>query len=52
VHIHFHHSLRLKTTDFYQIYSTATTTVFFYDFLLTLPDEVSHVVDIFLRWVH
>ena len=36
--------LLLGTTDCHQYYIVATTTIFFYDFLLTLPDEVSHVV--------
>ena len=31
-------------SDFHQYYTIATTTIFFYDFLLTLADEVSHVV--------
>ena len=49
VRIQFHRSLWLKTSNSDQYYSTATTTVFFYDFLLTLPDEVSHAVGISLR---
>ena len=36
--------LLLRMTDYHQYYIAATTTIFFYDFLLTLPDEVSHVV--------
>jgi len=32
-----------------QYYSIATTTIFFYDFLLTLADEVSHVIGLSLR---
>jgi len=39
--------LRLKTNDSDQYYSIATITIF-YDFLLTLADEVSHVISEFL----
>jgi len=47
VRIDFHHSQSwLGTTDRVQYYALATTTIFFYDFLLTLGDEVSHVVSV------
>ena len=36
--------LRLSMNDYYQYYATAVTAVFFYDFLLTLADEVSHFI--------
>ena len=36
--------LRLRTSDFRQYYTIAATTIFFYDFLLTLADEVSRVI--------
>ena len=39
-------ALRLRTSDFGQYYTIAITTIFFYDFLLTLADEVSHVVNV------
>ena len=35
--------LRLRTNDYDQYYAIATSTIFFYDFLLTLADEVCHV---------
>ena len=34
--------------DCYQYYTIATTTIFFYDFLLTLEDEVNHVINVSL----
>ena len=43
---------RLRTNDYYQYYSIAATTIFFYDFFLTLPDEVSHVIRVSLRYVY
>jgi len=33
-------------SDSYQYYAIATTTIFFYDFLLTLADEVSYIVSV------
>ena len=39
--------LRLRTSDRDQYYTIAITTIFFYDFFLTLADEVSHIVSIF-----
>jgi len=33
----------------HQYYKVAVATVFFYDMLLTLPDEVSHVINVILR---
>jgi len=38
--------LRLRMRDWDQYYSIAATTIFFYDFLLTLGDEVSHVISV------
>jgi hypothetical protein len=35
-----------------QYHQIAATTVFFYDFFLTLPDEVSHAIGILLRQVY
>ena len=32
-----------------QYYSIATATIFFYDFILTLTDEVSHVICAFVH---
>jgi hypothetical protein len=32
-----------------QYYSIAATTILFYDFLLTLPDEVSHAIGVSIR---
>ena len=47
VRIDFHCSQpRLRTSDCDQYYAIATTTIFFYDFLLTLGDEVSYVVSV------
>ena len=47
VRIDFHHSQsRLGTSDRVQYYTFAITTIFFYDFLLTLGDEVSYVVSV------
>ena len=40
--------LRLKTSDRNQYYLIAGTTILFYDFLLTLADEVSHVIGVSL----
>ena len=42
----YHPQSRLGTSDHVQYYALATTTIFFYDFLLTLGDEVSHVVSV------
>jgi len=39
-------------SDCDQYYSIATTTIFFYDYFLTLSDEVSRVIGVFLRWVY
>ena len=39
--------MRLRTSDCGQYYTIAITTIFFYDFFLTLADEASHVVSIF-----
>jgi hypothetical protein len=36
-------------SDCDKYYTIAVTTILFYDFLLTLPDEVSHVISIALR---
>ena len=44
--------LRLRTSDCDQYYTIATFTVFFYDFLLTLADEVSHIVSFSFRYVY
>jgi len=33
-------------SDCYQYYTIATATIYFYDYFLTLSDEVSHVVSI------
>jgi len=38
--------LELRTSDRDQYYLVATTTILFYDFLLTLADEVSHVISV------
>ena len=38
--------------DYRQYYSIAATTIFFYDFFLTLADEVSHIVSISFRYTH
>ena len=47
VRIDFHCSQpRLRTTDRDQYYAIATATILFYDFLLTLGDEVSHVISV------
>jgi len=47
VRIDFHYPQpQLKTTDCDQYYAIATTTIFFYDFLLTLGDEVSRVIGV------
>ena len=35
-----------------QYYIVATATILFYDFLLTLGDEVSHVITVSLRYIH
>jgi hypothetical protein len=37
---------RLKMSDCDQYYTLAATTICFYDFLLTLGDEVSHVIGV------
>ena len=37
--------LRLRMSDRDQYYTLATSAVFFYEFLLTLEDEVSHIID-------
>ena len=36
----------LRTSDCNQYYTIATTTIFFYDFLLTLADEVNRIVSV------
>jgi len=36
-------------TDYNQYYGVAVATLFFYDFLLTLADEVSRVIGVSLR---
>jgi len=41
--------LRLRMRDWDQYYSIAVTTIFFYDFLLTLGDEVSHITSVSVR---
>ena len=37
---------------FGQYYSTVVTTILFYDFFLTLADEVSHVVGVSFRYTY
>ena len=44
--------LRLRLSDCDQYYALATTVIFFYDFLLTLADEVSHTVGASLHHTH
>jgi len=44
--------LRLRTRDCDQYYTIATSTVFFYDFFLTLGDEVSHVFSFIFRYIY
>jgi len=44
--------LRLRTSDCDQYYKIATITIFFYDFFLTLSDEVSHVIRVSPRYVY
>jgi len=44
--------LRLRTSDCDQYYTIATFTVFFYDFLLTLADEVGHVLSFSFRYIY
>jgi hypothetical protein len=39
----------MLTRDCGKYYSFAVTTILFYDFLLTLPDEVSHAINDALR---
>ena len=41
--------LQLRTSDYPQYYSLAATTICFYDFFLTLADEVSHAIRVSLR---
>ena len=38
--------LRLRMNDCNQYYSVAVTTIYFYDYFLTLADEVSHVISV------
>ena len=38
-------SLRLRLRDYDQYYPVANITIFFYDYFLTLADEVSHVIN-------
>jgi len=37
---------RLRLTDHEQYYTLATTALFFYDYVLTLEDEVSHPIHV------
>jgi hypothetical protein len=37
--------------DWDKYYTIAATAILFYDFLLTLPDEVSHIISIAIRRV-
>jgi hypothetical protein len=39
----------MLTRGWVKYYSIALTAILFYDFLLTLPDEVSHVIEVALR---
>ena len=41
--------LRLRMRNYDQYYAVAVTTVFFYDYFLTLADEVSHITNVSLR---
>ena len=44
--------LRLRTRDSDQYYDVAVATIFFYDYFLTLADEVSNTISISLRQVY
>ena len=39
-------------SDCDQYYSVATAVILFYDFFLTLGDEVSHIISVSLRYVY
>ena len=39
-------------SDYDQYYKIATTTIFFYDYFLTLADEVSHVIRVSPRYIY